>query len=203
MEQGQLCLRRGEERELRAGKLWIYDNEIDWVDELCRDGEVVEVLDSRMHFLARGFFNSQSKITVRILSRDRNESIDDDFFRRRLEAAWSYRKNLGFSNACRVVFGESDGLPGLTVDKFGDYLSLQILSLGMDRRKQMLVEALESLTEKERSVITFYYYEELTLKEIAAILEVSESRISQLHTRALEKMRMRLGDYVGILTKKA
>ena len=142
MEQGQLCLRRGEERELRAGKLWIYDNEIDWVDELCRDGELVEVLDSRMHFLARGFFNSQSKITVRILSRDRNESIDDDFFRRRLEAAWSYRKNLGFSNACRVVFGESDGLPGLTVDKFGDYLSLQILSLGMDRRKQMLVEAL-------------------------------------------------------------
>lgn len=69
--------------------------------------------------------------------------------------------------------------------------------------KQMLVEALESLTEKERSVITFYYYEELTLKEIASILEVSESRISQLHTRALEKMRMRLGDYVGILTKKA
>jgi RNA polymerase sigma factor for flagellar operon FliA len=68
--------------------------------------------------------------------------------------------------------------------------------------KQMLVEALESLTEKERSVITFYYYEELTLKEIAAILEVSESRISQLHTRALEKMRGRLGDYVGILTKK-
>ena len=68
--------------------------------------------------------------------------------------------------------------------------------------KQMLVEALESLTEKERSVITFYYYEELTLKEIASILEVSESRISQLHTRALEKMRMRLGDYVGILTKK-
>ncbi|MBR3102513.1 MAG: FliA/WhiG family RNA polymerase sigma factor, partial [Lachnospiraceae bacterium] len=68
--------------------------------------------------------------------------------------------------------------------------------------KQMLVEALESLTEKERSVITFYYYEELTLKEIAAILEVSESRISQLHTRALEKMRGRLGDYVGILAKK-
>ncbi|MBR3515695.1 MAG: FliA/WhiG family RNA polymerase sigma factor [Lachnospiraceae bacterium] len=68
--------------------------------------------------------------------------------------------------------------------------------------KQMLVEALETLTEKERSVITFYYYEELTLKEIANILEVSESRISQLHTRALEKMRARLGDYVGILSKK-
>ncbi|MCR5251172.1 MAG: FliA/WhiG family RNA polymerase sigma factor [Lachnospiraceae bacterium] len=67
--------------------------------------------------------------------------------------------------------------------------------------KEMLMEALDLLTEKERSVILFYYYEELTLKEIASILEVSESRISQLHTRALEKMRKRLGDYVGILHK--
>ncbi|MBR5421292.1 MAG: FliA/WhiG family RNA polymerase sigma factor [Lachnospiraceae bacterium] len=67
--------------------------------------------------------------------------------------------------------------------------------------KQMLVEALDLLTEKERSVVVFYYYEELTLKEIANILEVSESRVSQLHTRALQKMRQRLGDYVGILNK--
>ena len=67
--------------------------------------------------------------------------------------------------------------------------------------KQMLVEALDMLTEKERSVVVFYYYEELTLKEIANILGVTESRISQLHTRALEKMRLRLGDYVGILSK--
>lgn len=139
---GQVCLRRGEEQELRAGKLWVYDNEIDWVDDLCRDGHVVEVLDSRMGFVAYGFFNGRSKITVRILTRDKNENIDADFFRCRLQAAWDHRRSLGFSNACRVVFGESDGLPGLTVDKFGDYLSVQILSLGMERIKQTLVEAL-------------------------------------------------------------
>ncbi len=144
-ELGQVCLRRGEAQELRAGKLWIYDNEIDWVDDACRDGEVVEVLDSRMKFLAKGFFNSRSKITVRVLTRDREETVDGDFFRRRLRAAWEYRRALGFDNACRVVFGESDGLPGLTVDKFGDYLSVQILSLGMDRIKDELVAALVEL----------------------------------------------------------
>ena len=142
MSRGQVCLRRGEEQEVRGGKLWIYDNEIDWADDACRDGDVVEVLDSRMKFLAWGFFNARSKIAVRVLSRDKNETVDAAFFRRRLQAAWDYRRSLGFSNACRVVFGESDGLPGLTVDKFGDYLSLQILSLGMDRIKDQLVTAL-------------------------------------------------------------
>ena len=139
---GQVCLRRGEEQDLRAGSLWIYDNEIDWADDACKDGELVEVLDSRMKFQAWGFFNAQSKITVRVLSRDKNEHIDGDFYRRRIRAAWEYRQALGFSNACRVVFGESDGLPGLTVDKFGDYLSVQILSLGMDRHKDEIVSAL-------------------------------------------------------------
>ena len=147
MEPGQVCLRRGEEQDLRAGSLWIYDNEIDWVDDRCRDGEVVEVLDSRMKFLARGFFNARSKITVRVLTRDQNETVDAAFFRRRLQAAWDYRRSLGFSNACRVVFGESDGLPGLTVDKFGDYLSVQILSLGMDRIKEELVSALVDIIQ--------------------------------------------------------
>ncbi len=144
---GQVCLRRGEEQDLRAGNLWIYDNEIDWVDDACKDGELVEVLDSRMKFQAWGFFNAKSKITVRVLSRDKNERIDGDFFRRRIRAAWEYRQALGFSNACRVVFGESDGLPGLTVDKFGDYLSVQILSLGMDLRKTEIVDALVEIMQ--------------------------------------------------------
>ena len=146
-ELGQVCLRRGEEQDVRAGKLWIYDNEIDWADDRCRDGDVVEVLDSRMNFAALGFFNARSKITVRILTRDQQETVDAAFFRRRLQAAWDYRRSLGFNNACRVVFGESDGLPGLTVDKFGEYLSVQILSLGMDRRKDEIVAALVDIIQ--------------------------------------------------------
>ena len=142
---GQVCLRRGEEKDLLGGGLWIFDNEIDWVDELCRDGEIVEVLDSRCRFLARGFFNSKSRIVVRVLTREREEPVDADFFRRRIRAAWENRRALGFENACRVVFGEPDGLPGLTVDKFADCLSVQIVCLGMERRKEMIFSALAEL----------------------------------------------------------
>ncbi len=145
MQSGQVCLRRGEEKDILSGALWIYDNEIDWVDETCRDGDVVEIIDSRMRFLARGFFNSRSKITVRVLTRQKDEPIDAAFFRRRLQAAWDYHRSLGFSDSCRVVFGESDGLPGLTVDKFGDCLSFQIVSLGLERFKSAIVAILAEL----------------------------------------------------------
>ena len=128
---GQVCLRRGE--TLAAGCCWIYDNEIDWADDTCEDGGLVEVLDSRMRYQGTGFFNRRSKITVRLVSRERGETIDRAFWERRIRAAWENRQALGFSNACRVIFGEPDGLPGLTVDKFGDCLSFQIVSLGMER----------------------------------------------------------------------
>lgn len=144
-EYGKVCLRRGEEKDVRGGSFWIFDNEIDWYDDICPDGGIVDVVDSRMKFVARGCFNSRSKIVVRVLTRDAAEDIDEDFFRRRLRAAWEFRRSLGFSNACRVVFGESDGLPGLTVDKFGDYLSFQIVSLGMERWKDVLVGLLAEL----------------------------------------------------------
>lgn len=145
LEHGLVCLRRGEEQDVAAGSLLIYDNEIDWVDDTCHDGDVVQVVDSRMQFVARGFFNSRSKMAVRVLTRDPEEVIDGGFFRRRIERAWAYRKALGFSDACRVVFGESDGLPGLTVDKFGDYLSYQIVALGMEQWKQALLDALVAI----------------------------------------------------------
>ncbi len=141
----EVCLKRGEEQDIVNGSLWIYDNEIDWYTDTCRDGGVVDVLDSRRRFVARGFFNSRSKIVVRVLTRDRAEQIDRAFFRRRLRAAWEYRKSIGLTRACRVVFGDSDGLPGLTVDKFGDYLSFQIVSLGMEQWKEVLVELLVEL----------------------------------------------------------
>ena len=145
MEYGKVCLRRGEEKDVRGGSFWIFDNEIDWYDDICPDGGIVDVIDSRMKFVARGYFNSKSKIVVRVLTRDKNEEINAEFFRRKIEAAWNFRRQLGFSNACRVVFGESDGLPGLTVDKFGDYLSFQIVSLGMEQWKETIIDILDAL----------------------------------------------------------
>lgn len=145
MDYAKVCLHRGEERDIRSGGWWVYDNEIDWIDDICTDGGIVDVLDSRMQFVARGYFNRRSKIAVRVLTRDESEVIDRDFFRRRVETAWKFRQSLGFSNACRVVFGESDGLPGLTVDKFRDYLSFHTVSLGIEQWKQDIIEILVEL----------------------------------------------------------
>ena len=142
MEYPLVCLRRGEEQDVRKGQILIYDNEIDWHDDTCCDGGIVDVVDSREHFIARGFFNSKSKIVVRVLTRDSKAAIDAAFFRSAIARAWDTRRALGFDNACRVVFGDSDGLPGLTVDKYGDYLSFQIVSLGMEQRRDEILHAL-------------------------------------------------------------
>ena len=144
-EYGKVCLRRGEEKDVRGGSFWIFDNEIDWYDDICPDGGIVDVIDSRMKFVARGYFNSKSKIVVRVLTRSKDEEINEEFFRRKLQAAWEFRKAIGFTNSCRVIFGESDGLPGLTVDKFGDYLSFQIVSLGMEHWKATIIRLLAEL----------------------------------------------------------
>ena len=145
MNYPQVGLRPGEERDLRARKLWIYENELEWAEDTCRNGDIVAVLDSRERFVAYGFFNALSKITVRILSFDETAVFDREFFRTRIQRAWDFRRALGFDNACRVVFGESDGLPGLTVDKFGDYLSFQIVSLGMEQRKAEIIDILAEI----------------------------------------------------------
>ena len=142
MDYSHVGLRRGEEKDLRGGRLLIYENELEWAEDTCRNGDVVAVLDNHGRFVAYGFFNALSKITVRILSFDREAVIDRAFFRGRIERAWAFRRSLCFGDACRVVFGESDGLPGLTVDKYGEYLSFQIVSLGLEQRKQELIDIL-------------------------------------------------------------
>ena len=145
MEYPKVCLRRGEEAAISGGARTIYENQLAWADDICEDGCVADVVDSRGGFLARGFFNSRSKMTIRVLSLDEGEEIDRTFFARRLRAAWENRRALGFSDSCRVVFGDSDGLPGLTVDKFSDYLSFQIVCLGLERWKPVLIELLAEL----------------------------------------------------------
>lgn len=144
MTSAEVRLRRGEEQELKKGGCWVYDNEVAWVDEDCKDGGIVCVTDHSGSFVGKGFFNSNSKIIVRLLTRQ-DETIDRAFFEGRIRAAWQRRQSLGFSNACRVVFGDADGLPGLTVDKFGEYLSFQIVSLGMEQWKADIVEILTEI----------------------------------------------------------
>ncbi|WP_455527349.1 class I SAM-dependent rRNA methyltransferase [Huintestinicola sp.] len=126
------------------GHPWIYDNEITAADETA-DGALADVISEKGRYIGTGFFNSNSKIRVRIISRNANDTFDDSFFKRRLEYAYSYRKTVMTEedmNACRLIFGEADGFPGLTVDKFNDLLSVQILSLGIEQRRDIILNAL-------------------------------------------------------------
>ena len=141
----KIYLKKNEEIEKLNGYPWIFSNEIDRFEGEFESGKVCEVYTSLNEFLCYGFFNSSSKIMVRILSFDKNEKIDKEFFKRRIEYAIEHRKNLGWS-ATRLVFSEADFLPGLVVDKYGDYLSVQFMSLGMDMIKKDIIDILVELT---------------------------------------------------------
>ena len=127
-------------RSLRSGHPWVYADEVLQADAACVDGQIVDVTTRSGHWLGVGFYNSASKIRVRVLSRNANDRFDEAFWARRIRYAVDYRRTVigqNFDN-CRLIFGEADGFPGLTVDRFGQILVAQVLSLGMELRKQQL-----------------------------------------------------------------
>jgi 23S rRNA (cytosine1962-C5)-methyltransferase len=134
------------EARMRSGYLWIFAGEIARIDGTAEDGDVVDVRAYRGRWVGRGFLNRRSSLTVRLLTH-RPEEIDEGFFRRRLADAWASRRRMlpGGLDACRVISGEGDLLPGLIVDRYADLLVIQTLSLGMDVRKVMLVDLLTEL----------------------------------------------------------
>jgi len=140
----QVYLKRGEENDIFAGHLWVYDNEVEHIEGAVIPGDIVDVLNFRGAFLGRGYINPRSKILVRIMSFDREE-IDKAFLRRKIAAAFAFRKTLGLKNSYRAVFGEADYLPGLTVDKFNDCFVIQTLALGIEKFKDDIVDIIREL----------------------------------------------------------
>lgn len=140
-----VILNKNEEKEKIEGFPWIFNNEINSFDGNIVNGEVVKVLTIDKRFVCYGFLNTNSKIMVRILSLNEDDVIDREFFKNRMKYAIDHRLKLGW-NATRLIFSEADFLPGLVVDKYGDYLSVQFMSLGMDKIKNMIVELLVELT---------------------------------------------------------
>ena len=130
---------------IAGGHPWIFANEVDRIEGELRPGEIVEVLFSDGKFAGKGYFNQQSQIIVRLLSHDRKAVINDDFFLERIRTCWKYRQQLGYTENCRLVFGEADGLPQLIIDKFNDYFVIQTLALGMDQWKPAIVKALNTV----------------------------------------------------------
>ncbi|MBO5985877.1 MAG: rRNA large subunit methyltransferase I, partial [Lachnospiraceae bacterium] len=135
MSEAVVILKKGEGRTIKAGGAWIYDIEIDKIDGKFDNGDVVEIHDFDGYFMGRGFINTNSKITVRLLSRKKDAVIDEAFMEQRVRDAWNYRKEVIDTSSCRVIFGEADFLPGLVVDKFSDVLVVESLAMGIDKWK--------------------------------------------------------------------
>lgn len=144
-----VTLKKGEGRTMKAGGPWIYDNEIESVTGAVEDGDIVLVHDYNGYPLGRGFINRRSKLTVRMMTRDKDTEVDEEFIRMRVRNAWEYRKKVVDTGSCRVIFGEADFLPGIVVDKFSDVLVVQSLALGIDRFKEMIVSVLKEFMEMD------------------------------------------------------
>ena len=145
MSEAIVTLKKGEGRMLKSGGLWIFDNEIASILGSFEDGDIVAVHDFDGYGLGKGFINRNSKIRVRMMTRNRHQEIDEAFLKMRVQEAWNYRKKVSDTGSCRVIFGEADFLPGLVVDKFSDVLVVQSLALGIDRLKDQIVELLKEV----------------------------------------------------------
>ena len=147
------------ENAVRNGHPWVYGEEITHTDGNIAGGEIVDVFSSKNRYLGSGFYNPASKITVRIISTNANDKFDAEFFKRRFKYAVDYRKTClgGNIDCCRLVFGDSDFFPGLIVDKFGSCLVTQIMSLGIEIRKDILFPALIDLLRADGEKIDVLY----------------------------------------------
>jgi len=135
-------LHDGKNRKAEGGRPWIYIDEIDEYDGEYENGDIVEVYNHKHYFIGKGYINDRSKLTIRIMTRDQNEEIDREFFKKKFRFAWDYRKTVIDTSSCRFIFGEADLLPGLTVDKYEDYYVIQISTLGMDQYRDFIVDIL-------------------------------------------------------------
>ncbi|MFR3728765.1 class I SAM-dependent rRNA methyltransferase [Lacrimispora sp.] len=149
METAIVKIKKGEARALKAGGMWIYDNEIDTITGEFTNGDIVTVEDFDGYILGRGFINTNSKITVRMMTRKKDTEINEAFIEMRVRNAWEYRKATSDTGSCRLIFGEADFLPGIVVDKFSDVLVVESLALGIDRLKPLILETLKKVLKED------------------------------------------------------
>ena len=144
-----VTLKKGEGRTIKAGGLWIFDNEIDTIMGSFENGAIVMIHDFDGYPLGRGFINTNSKIRIRLMTRHVDQEINEEFLRLRVQRAWEYRKTTVDTSSCRVIFGEADFLPGFIVDKYEDVLVVQCLALGMEQFKLTIVRLLRETLEAD------------------------------------------------------
>ncbi len=200
-----VILKKGQGREFKAGGLWIYDNEIDRVEGSFENGDIIELHDFDGYFLGYGFINENSKIRVRVMSRKKDNPVDLMLLEKRVRDAWNHRKNImrsyveeylldggDFSMASdetradaymrlstRLIFGEADFLPGITIDKFSDVLVIESLALGTDRMKEKIIDLCKKVLSEDGVIIRGVY-------------ERSDAKVRELE--GLERTKGFMGD---------
>lgn len=127
------------------GHPWIFANEVKEISPDAKAGDIAEVYTHDNKFVGKGYVNPASQIIIRLLTRNKAETIDDEFFLRKIQQAWNYRQSIGYTENCRLVFGEADELPQLIIDKFNDHFVIQSLAYGIDVWKPSIVSALEKI----------------------------------------------------------
>jgi 23S rRNA (cytosine1962-C5)-methyltransferase len=141
----KINLRKKISQRVVNGHPWIFNNELEEVDGEIKGGEIVEIFTHDKKFVGKGYINPKSQILVRLLTREKNAEVNEQFFHDRILQCWEYRKKLGYTENCRLVFGEADSLPQLIIDKFNNYFVIQTLALGIDIWKPAIVSALNKI----------------------------------------------------------
>ena len=137
--------------------MWVFDNEIASINGEFENGDIVSIHDFDDYFMGYGFINTDSKITVRLMSRHREHPVDDMLLEQRVRNAWNYRKAVGDTGCCRLIFGEADFLPGIVIDKFSDILVVESLALGIDRLKPRIIDLLKKVLAEDSILIRGVY----------------------------------------------
>lgn len=157
MERAAVTLKKGEGRTIKAGGMWIFDNEIDHISGDFENGDIIEVHDFDDYFMGYGFINMNSKIRIRMMSRRREHPVTEELIEKRVRAAWEYRKQVVDTGCCRVIFGEADFLPGIIIDKFSDVLVVESLALGIDKLKPVILDKLKKVLAEDNIQVRGIY----------------------------------------------
>lgn len=173
-EYTKITISKKGELSAKSGHPWVYDNVITNVEGNYENGDLVDVLNEKGKYLGTGFINNNSKIRVRIISKNTNDTFDEAYWERKIKYAWDYRKTVMGEDigATRIIFGEADGFPGLTVDRFNDILVAEVLSLGIDIRKDIIFNLLyKILKEDNQNIIGVYERNESAIRKLEGLEE--------------------------------
>ena len=170
----QIEISKKAEMSLNEGHPWIYDGELKNIKGKPQNGDLVDIVSFKGKYLGTGFYNDNSKIKIRVISKNANDKFDSAFFERRIKYAWDYRKTVMGDdlNCCRVIFGEADTFPGLTVDKFSDILVTQTLSLGIEQRKDIIFPLLvKVLNDDGQNIKAVYERNDVGIRKLEGLEE--------------------------------